>query len=134
MYVQEKTVCVEFGALCVLRHRLRGLGTHSLWMSRVPLHMKLGRMDENQIHIISFPQGPEETRSFKLSQVKPCFHLNRRKNGSSAFYEAVHIYSRSGPVTDKMQSSSKHNSKPLLYKGLHHQDEFLDAQQFLLMA
>lgn len=80
-----------------------------------------GEWDENEKHIISCSQGLEETRSFKLSPVKPCSHLNRRKNRSRCPFLKLFIsYLRPEPVTSKRQGSSKQSSKSLSYKGWHH--------------
>lgn len=45
-----------------------------------------GKWDENEKHIISFSQGSEETRSFKLSPAKPCFTWTNDKKGAGALF------------------------------------------------
>lgn len=87
-----------------------------------------GEWDEDEKHRTDLSQGQEESRSPNLPPAKPCFYLNRKKNGGRCPFLWLFISClRSEPVTDKRQSSSKHSSKPRLYKGLNHQVEALDV-------
>lgn len=56
-------------------------------------------LDENEKHIISFSPGLEKNRSFKHYPVKPCSHLNRRKNRADTLFCSCSSYLTSEFVT-----------------------------------
>ena len=88
-------------------NRIFHLGLHSFTHLVNMCTWNLGGWDENEKHIISSSRGPEETGAFKLSPVKLCSYLHRRKNRAGDLF-----WSCSDPAWGQNLSPEKSKAPP----------------------